>query len=191
MCTQQRGMLYYIITILLFFSYNKQVFALDICNTHFEKTSSELDLATLHNFCSSDEICAYYFNQKITTINITTFELLALPIYSEDNMDLNFVIDSLCSVETPTDLLKYLWVRELVYKRSTNTIFCGPSQTLKINGDNSVSCVCSAESDCEDADNDQSLLITLLVLLIISTFILLVMFVCNNQFFIWYTDFNK
>ncbi len=163
-------------------------FTQNICDVRVGSNGIDADLNLLHQYCSSDETCSYYFNQRTNTVNVSTFELLALPIFTNDDRDLNYVINSLCSTE---DLIKYLWVRELVYKRSTNIVFCGPSQTLKINDDNSVNCICSPEADCEDADSDDALLITLLVLLIVSTCILLVMFVCNNQYFVKFVDINK
>ncbi len=162
-----------------------------ICDITVSNQGIEDSLIKLHNYCSSDEICAYYFNQRSNTINFTTFELLALPIFSNSDNNLNYVIDSLCSLGSVEDIIKYLWVRELVYKRSTNIIYCGPSQTLKINSDSSVNCICSPDSDCEDAQADDSLLITLLVILIVCTCVLFVMFVCNNQYFMRYTDLNK
>lgn len=175
----------------ILFIFLETVVSQDICNIRVTNSDLDSSLSLLHNYCSSDEICSYYFNQRSDTINETVFELLALPIFTNAGRDLNYVIDSLCSIQTNEDLIKYLWIRELVYRRSTNIVFCGPSQTLKINGDNSVNCICSPEADCEEAGTNDSLLITMLVLLIVSTFVLLVMFICNNQYFVKFVDMNK
>jgi hypothetical protein len=126
----------------------------DLCKIKDIKGNAKEDIKYLMDVCLSDDTCSYLYHINPDYKNITVFSKLILPYYNQLGRNLDNSIYGLCISNTKEELKIDIHLLQMIKRGFENRLLCGQNQIVQINQDESMSCVCSAGSDCNTPTTD-------------------------------------
>ena len=187
MKTKKRWMFCFFLLFQIVFIKCQNITGSNICEEieNLEKiTDEEVIIQKLYDHCVIDERCAHFFNIDMPFKNKTVFKRLVEPILFDLEMDYLRPIKSLCDSNDLSELNALLWPNTMISRLGERFESCPPNFMRFMDSELRVSCVCSADSDCNEPSEPIEAIIILLSIIIL--FLLVIFVIVSIILFIFY-----
>jgi len=152
------------------------------------------DIKYLMDICIDDEVCKFLYHINEDYKNYTVFVKIVLPYYNRLGRNLENSVYELYPLKDNNDdnnnipitenFKKDIILFQMIKNGVENGIFCGQNQIARTYLDGSMSCVCSADSDCNTPQSNLNALYYLIGVLIFGISILVIVyFIKDHQVF--------